>query len=261
MKILKSILVGASAAVALAAGGASAETQLYNQNFENPNGFVNDGGDINIVRSVDALYGLPGFVFSQPFTTETLLIGGTQAFGVGYTDPAGVGGNYAVGFLSSTQDDLLGLAFDVGAFNFLNVRASISSIDLDRFGGPFVPTGTPASVPIFRFSLYDNPSGAAGLGSGGVLDSFDSIGLLNPSKSSFLFSNAVGGLDASGSTNGNVILRIDLLQGGYGALDNLRVSAADVQATVPEPGTWALMIGGFGAVGAALRRRRSLARA
>jgi hypothetical protein len=36
--------------------------------------------------------------------------------------------------------------------------------------------------------------------------------------------------------------------GGY--LDNINITA------VPEPGTWALMIGGFGMAGAALRRRR-----
>ena len=36
-----------------------------------------------------------------------------------------------------------------------------------------------------------------------------------------------------------------------------RFSTALVNATVPEPGTWALMIGGFGFVGAAARRRRS----
>jgi hypothetical protein len=36
-------------------------------------------------------------------------------------------------------------------------------------------------------------------------------------------------------------------------IDNLRVDA--VGAPVPEPATWALMIAGFGAVGAAMRRR------
>jgi hypothetical protein len=39
-------------------------------------------------------------------------------------------------------------------------------------------------------------------------------------------------------------------------LDNAQLS---VSSAVPEPATWALMIGGFGLMGAALRRRRGLA--
>lgn len=39
-----------------------------------------------------------------------------------------------------------------------------------------------------------------------------------------------------------------------GTIDNVAFSAAGV---VPEPGTWALMIAGFGLAGAALRRRRT----
>ena len=40
--------------------------------------------------------------------------------------------------------------------------------------------------------------------------------------------------------------------------DGYRLRSVSV-AAVPEPGTWALMIGGFGLTGAALRRRRTLA--
>ena len=92
--------------------------QLYDQDFENPTGFVNDGGDINIYRTVNDLYGgqPAGFTFAQNFTTETLLIGGTQAFGMGYADPSGIGGRYTLAMLSNAQDDQLGLAFNVGAF-------------------------------------------------------------------------------------------------------------------------------------------------
>lgn len=39
-------------------------------------------------------------------------------------------------------------------------------------------------------------------------------------------------------------------------IDDFRLSAS-VAAAVPEPATWAMMIGGFGVVGGALRRRRS----
>lgn len=43
----------------------------------------------------------------------------------------------------------------------------------------------------------------------------------------------------------------------FGAEYNFSID--DLAATVPEPGTWALMIGGFGLVGASMRRRREVA--
>ena len=44
------------------------------------------------------------------------------------------------------------------------------------------------------------------------------------------------------------------LHGGM-YLDKISVAAVETGA-IPEPATWALMIGGFGLAGAALRRRR-----
>lgn len=50
--------------------------------------------------------------------------------------------------------------------------------------------------------------------------------------------------------------------GGYGALiDNFAVDVSDYTTAVPEPATWALMITGFGFVGAGMRRRRAEATA
>jgi hypothetical protein len=238
---------------------------LYYQNFENPAFFNNDsGGDFDIFADVNAHYANQpsGFAFGQANTVETLHIGGSNAFGEGYKDPSGTGGQYVLGMLSDVQNDLLGLSFNIGAFQFLNVRADISSIDLDRQGGPFVPFN---AVPTFRFSLYDNPGAAVGLGTGALLSSFDVTGLSSSAKNYFNWSEALGGLSTAGSTDGNVTLRIDLLAGGYGAIDNLRIAASDtsgeippIPGGIPEPGTWALMIGGFALAGAALRRRRAL---
>jgi hypothetical protein len=45
--------------------------------------------------------------------------------------------------------------------------------------------------------------------------------------------------------------------GGLGIIDNFSVASGT--AGIPEPATWALMIAGFGLVGAAARRRRPLA--
>lgn len=266
MKILAATAL--AAVMVLASASAGAQTTLYDQNFESPNsppGFTNNGQDVS-GQTVNELYGgqPAGFQFAQDFTVETLFIGGNSSFGgEGYDDPAGIAGQYVIGMLSSAQNDLLGLSFNVGSFDFLNLRADISSLDLSCCGGPFVPPGTPA--PIFRFSLFDNPGGGTGVGTGTALDSFDVTGLLNPSSNSLLFFEALGGLDATGSTNGNVILQIDLLQGGYAVFDNLRVVASDIEgdvgAAVPEPATWAMMILGFGAIGATLRRARRNRRA
>jgi hypothetical protein len=44
---------------------------------------------------------------------------------------------------------------------------------------------------------------------------------------------------------------------GFFAIDNLTIAAPDALAAVPEPASWALMITGFGLIGAAQRRTRS----
>lgn len=246
---------------ALPAGMAAAATAtLYAQDFEAPDGWINDGGDVNLFRSVNQLYANqpPGFVFAQSFTSETLRIGGTEAFGTGFVDPDGRGGQYVLGQLSTAQDDLLGLAFNIGAFDFLNFRIDISSIDLDRHGGPFVPGG--GAAPTFRFSLFDNPAGTAGLGGGTALSFVDATAPFNVSKNSFLWTTVNTGLSAAGNTNGNVILRIDVLDGGYAAFDNIVITADDVGGGVPgipEPASWAMLIAGFGMIGALARRRRA----
>lgn len=233
--ICVAICVGAFAAAPVAAS-----TLLYDQDFESPVGYVNDGGDINIFRTVNDLYGNqpPGFLFNQAFTSETLNItgsqrgGGSAAFGTGYSDPSGIGGNFAIGMLSDAQNDLTSLIFDVGAFDFLNVGVDVSSIDLDRFGGPFIPAG--GTAPTFRFTLFDNPSGAPGLGGGTVLDVADaSAASSDPAE--FDWTSSVLALETAGNTNGNVILQIDLLSGaGYAAFDNLRIVASDDEGDLDE---------------------------
>ena len=253
-------------AAVLACGAAHADVILYSQDFEHPVNFVNDGGDVNIFRTVNDLYANqpPGFQFAQAFTVETLLIGGTGAWtvpgnpGGGFKDPQGVGGTHTLSMLSSTQNDLLGLSFNVGAFDFLNFKLDISSIDLNNFGGPFFD-GNP---PSFLLSLYDNPSGAIGLGTGTLLSSATIVGAAAPNQWTFNWTNRIVGLSTAGNTNGNVTLRIDELQGGYAALDNFVIAASDTPGeipgvpAIPEPGTWALMLGGLAAVSAVARRRR-----
>ncbi len=248
---------------ALVSTSSHATTILYTQNFENPNpgSFVNDGADVNIFNTINTLYGgqPAGFQFAQANTVETLLVGGTQAWGTGFLDPQAKAGQHVIGMLSSVQNDLLGLSFNVGNFKFLNFQVDISSIDLSAWGGPFVPSG--GLAPVFKFSLFDNPGGGTGTGTGGgtLLSSATVTGSLSPLKNTFDWTNHIVALDASGNTNGNVILQIDELVGGYAALDNFVIAASDTSGDVgqgvPEPAGMALL--GLGAAGLAAARRRA----
>lgn len=206
---------------------------LYKQDFENPKGFVNDSKDINIKKKINQLYSdqPAGFKFAQTYTVETLLVTGNKAFGTGYKDPSKKAGNYVVGLQSRDQDDKLGLTFDIGNKDYLNVRADLSSIDLNAYGAPFVPAG---AVPIFKFTLFDNPTGARTTGNGTVLSSFE-VTATASARDTFEWTQALIGLDAKNSTNGKVTLQIDLLQGGYAAIDNLIIAASNTPQEIPVP--------------------------
>jgi hypothetical protein len=66
------------------------------------------------------------------------------------------------------------------------------------------------------------------------------------------------------SAPGSLAVRLSFtpVGGGYApnpqafGFDNIVLTARPAVAAVPEPSTWAMMIGGFGAVGGEMRRRR-----
>lgn len=58
------------------------------------------------------------------------------------------------------------------------------------------------------------------------------------------------------ATNGQVISSVEFRTSNEVALGQLRLGG--LAAAIPEPGSWALMIVGFGGVGALMRRRRTL---
>ena len=122
---------------------------------------------------------------------------------------------------------------------------------------------SPGAVPTFEFTLFDNPSGATGLGSGAILDSLLASGTAS-ARDVFDWTNVLLALDATGNTNGNVTLRIDLLNGGYAALDNFRIAASDTPGdvgggggSVPEPATLGLLSLGFLVMALSKRRYRA----
>jgi len=270
MKISNS-LTALGAAIILSTSAANAATVvLYDQDFESPAGYVNDGGDVNIRRQVNTLYGgqPAGFSFAQAFTVETLNISGsdrgtgTAAFGTGYSDPSGKAGNFLIGMLSNVQNDLLGLSFNVGSLPFFNLGIDITSIDLSTFSGPFVPAGA-AGIPTFQFTLYDNPSGAVTTGGGTVLDQKTLTGT-ESAKTVVDFTTGVIALSTDGNTNGNVTLQIDLLPGsGYAGFDNMRITASDEAGggIVPLPGAVWMFLSALGGLSclAGWRRKRAAA--
>lgn len=263
-----------ASAVLFGSAANSATVVLYDQDFENPQKFVNDGDDINISTSVNENYGNqpPGFSFAQAFTVETLNIsgsrrgGGSAAFDTGYSDPSGLGGDFALGIWDG-QDDRLGLSFNVGNRNFLNLGIILSSIDLSAFSGPFLPSE--GLVPTLGFTLFDNPGGGASLtGNGNVLSKQTLTGTASP-QAVFDWTEGVLAFSTRGNNDGNVTLQFDLLEGQYAAFDNLLITASDVEgdlgggngggeipAPIPLPASLPLLAGGL--MGLAFLRRRSV---
>lgn len=244
----------------------AASVTLYEQNFEAPNsppGFINGYGsgykDLS-QQQVNVLYGgqPAGFSFAQAYTVETVLLTGTQAFGTGYSDPSGIGGNHAISMLSSVQNDLLGLSFNVGSFGFFNFTVDVSSLGADGIGGPFTNDQSP---PEFQFTLFDNPSGALTTGSGTILGQANLVGT-SSAIDTLDWTNGLFAFDTSSATNGNVTLQVDLLSGGYAVMDNFMITASDeagggLPPPVPAPAAfWLLGTALAGLIG--VRKRKAV---
>ncbi|HEY5625320.1 MAG TPA: thrombospondin type 3 repeat-containing protein, partial [Dehalococcoidia bacterium] len=213
------------AATALAAAPAHSQSiVLYTNDFETPNVpiAINCGNSLD-TRTIDTLYGGPGFVYNQQFTVEAVSIDDAGAL---YSDPSGTGGAYAIGMLSAFQDDKLGLTFDRQAKTYINVGLDLSSIDVSGCGGPFG-----VAVPIMQVSLLDSPGGVFSFGSP-VLDVDTITGVAAPDQWTFEWSTGVVSLDATGATDGNVSIVFDLIQSGYAAFDNLSIVASDSTGVV-----------------------------
>ena len=80
----------------------------------------------------------------------------------------------------------------------------------------------------------------------------------DPSGSGVLTAALSGGFSHTIELYTNANLNAPLLSNWSGMENgNFRFSIADVGGAAPEPESWALMIAGFGLVGAALRRRHA----
>lgn len=137
------------------------------------------------------------------------------------------------------------------------------------WGTGFDATNTVSAFPIVefasldgtpRFRLFDGSVGFVdiGLPTGFAFDSFTRLDI-RLSGNSFVY--RIGDLTASAGANGSTSIGNVILQGH----NNLAGVSYDIYwdnltNSVPEPGSWALMILGFGLVGASMRRATSSGR-
>ena len=226
--------------------GASASGQIvtvFEEDFENPNGIVLVPGLDVSIQPVTSLYGV---AFQQTFSIETIAINGPDNV---FTDPTGVGGEYALGLLASAQDDLFSITFDTRGRRFVNTFFDLSSIDLAGLGGPF--TDDNASIPEMRVTVLDTPGGVFDIDDIGAYTELGSDMVSGEASPRFEFdwTRVVVSVTTDASTDGIVTVVFDLVDGGYAALDNISVRANNV----PGPSAWAGLVG-VALVGA--RRRR-----
>lgn len=142
-----------------------------------------------------------------------------------------------------------------------NITAS-GTIDLIGSGGTMTlkPDGVPLTAVTAPAYLYFNPNG-----------SFQADGVFGPGGSGIKIGALMGSLVAAPAGPS------DFFSIGFGTTvtlaapgqifaqvndtfypNNVGAFSVNVQAAIPEPGSWALMIAGFGIAGAAARRRRAV---
>lgn len=166
--------------------------------------------------------------FVNTATVETILITGPADV---YDDPSGTGGDFSIGMLRTDLGDKMGLLIDTEAQPFVNVEMDISAINT-TCGGPFA-----MDTATFLLELLDAPGGVFDISSSTVLDA-DTLTGTGPDTDSFIFNwaHAEGSLDASGSTDGTVALRITLIRSTYASFDNIYIEASQdsVISAIPE---------------------------
>lgn len=160
-------------------------------------------------------------------------------------------GNFAgIGVLGSNA---LGSSFN-GLVSDISHAPDYSGSTLRGFDLSFAAAVTHFGVNVFgwglpwidhRFTLYDASN--AVLGSYTFAASGLSVGDSSP--------NGFAGFISDGATISRVRVTASSLAQDFVAFDNITFVSAPTLSAVPEPAAWALMLGGFGLVGAAMRRR------
>lgn len=210
---------------------ASGEAQtkvLYGNDFEVPNVPPDiTCGDALDWRGINKLYGSESFNFEQEFSVEAIHLHSPLDL---YQNVGESHGNFAIGMLSSRQDDKLALTLKTQGATFLNLGLDLSSIDVRGCGGPFG-----VDVPELHITLVDSPSGRfAWPDEHTVLDEVTFVGEAAPDPWTFAWTSHVDGLDASAATGEYVTVIFDLIRSGYAAFDNLSITASETSGVIDQ---------------------------
>lgn len=158
--------------------------------------------------------------------------------------------NVTYEFKSSTEANLVQVAS--GQADVSSADGSIQQITFNIIGG---------TTDLITFNLLPLGPQSSVLDATSVTVSF--LGAITGATSTQIFNLAPSGNNFFGiqATGGDLLTGLSFgtfvpTGSGIQALNQVRLNLAPSTPAVPEPGTWALMLLGFGGMGVAMRRRR-----
>lgn len=141
-------------------------------------------------------------------------------------------------------------------FDLAGVTGTITGATLTAYNPDYV------SGVLSTWSTWDISSALSNVSSSWGDNSATGLSIFNDLQSGTLFgsrqvTNVVDGTPVSITLNANAIASLNAASGSWGIGGTLREGYVIPGQAVPEPGTWAMMIGGFAAIGFAARRRKT----
>jgi hypothetical protein len=224
MRIKRVLAIGLmSAAMGLAAAPAQAATAFYQCGVNAPSGSscISDTNNVNLTTA-----------------SGVGNLGLGQSAGVGFVQPIGPG-------ITITTTESQGLNIDAsGQATISAVDGILNNLTFNLNSGSYVRA---------EFNLNDiaNADFFVVITSllNGVTQQTSQTFNAQMNGSNRFGVEALGGATLTGLTISST--------NGFGSLTQLRIAPGVVAPAIPEPSTWAMMLLGFGAVGASMRRRRS----